>query len=389
MRVVVVGAGIGGLAVAIGLQRAGNDVVVLEEASALRSSGAAVSIWFNGAAALSMLEVGLSGHGRRIDRLRMLRPDGAVWSEIDAARLASRFGVEARTIARRDLIELLAGRLDPQTVRFAASVRSVRPGQDQATVELDGGETIGADLVVGADGQRSRVRPAVTSLPGPRPTGWASWQGLTPVELAVTGGTDSLYAVGPEAAVGLMPAGEGLLQWWFDVRWPTEAEPASVLGWLRACFSSWGSPVADLLASISEEDLELFPHVTSSVPVLLHRGRVVLIGDAAHAMPPALAQGANQTLDDARVLAEALAHRRVDAALAEYQRRRRRRAAAVVRVASLPWFEWYGAAARMGRHWRPPVRVTTALYGAAIGAASSRLGPGRSRQPGPGHVSLG
>jgi 2-polyprenyl-6-methoxyphenol hydroxylase-like FAD-dependent oxidoreductase len=113
---------------------------------------------------------------------------------------------------------------------------------------------------------------------------------------------------GRQGACGLMPAGEGLLQWWFDVRWsPADQRPVEPLAELRHRFGPWASPVPEVLAAAAEDDLDFFGHHWNKVRPVWGEGRITLAGDAAHTMPPTLGQGANQTLEDAWVLGRELA----------------------------------------------------------------------------------
>jgi FAD-dependent urate hydroxylase len=105
---------------------------------------------------------------------------------------------------------------------------------------------------------------------------------------------------------------------------------------LRDRFGSWMAPVPDLLEVIAAEDVHAWPYVRHQVPRSLFAGRVVLVGDAAHAVPPTLSQGANQALDDAVVLSERLRSEPVDTALGSYQRTRRWRVRAMSRLAAAP-----------------------------------------------------
>jgi FAD-dependent urate hydroxylase len=374
VRVVIAGAGIAGLALAGGLQGRDHDVTVVEEAPELRTGGAAISVWNNGGLALRNLGTELDGHGRVIDRLEFWSSKGSCVGRVDAARLNRSFGIDAVTIPRSELLEHLADRLRPGTIRFGAPCEGVHSLGDGAAVELAGGESVGADVVVGADGHRSVVR-SLFAPPRPlTPTGWASLQGLTAVPLALTEGTTSIYATGAEGGIGLMPAGGGLLQWWFDVPLPPDPLPSSVASWLRNRFARWRPPMRDLLDFIADGDIEPFPHGWHSVPRRLQRNHIVLIGDAVHAIPPVLAQGANQSIEDARVLRRELeVSPSVSGALEGYQRNRRRKVVEVSRVARWPMLQLYGLASRLPRKTSIPEKICTWSWGTMMQTFSSTL----------------
>ncbi len=374
MRIVIAGAGIAGLALAGGLQRRQHDVTVIEEAPQLRTGGAAISVWNNGGLALRRLGSDLDGHGRVIDRLESWSSKGSCVGWVDAARLNRKFGIDAVTIPRRDLLEHLTARLEPGTIRFATPCRGVRSSADGAVAQVEGAEDLEADLVVGADGHRSVVRSLFAPPGSTTPTGWASLQGLTAVPLALSDGTTSIYATGQEGGIGLMPAGGGLLQWWFDVPWPPDPLPSSVTSWLRDRFARWRPPMRDLLDNIADVDIEPFPHGWLSVPRRLQANRVVLIGDAVHAIPPVLAQGANQSIEDAWVLCRELeASASTSDALESYQKERRRKVAGVSRMARLPMLRVYGLASRLPRKVAIPETICTWSWGTMLRTHSSTL----------------
>lgn len=161
--------------------------------------------------------------------------------------------------------------------------------------------------MVGADGQGSVVRRNVHDPAPATDTGWATWQGLSPILPELANGTTGRLVVGDAGLVGLMPAGSGLLQWWFDVRWPAQGcDVASPVAGLRDQFSHYAEPVLSLLELISDEMTGFFPHVLHSVSNQWGKGRTTLLGDAAHVFPPSQAQGANQAFEDAWILARAL-----------------------------------------------------------------------------------
>lgn len=340
MRVVVVGAGIGGLALTVGLHRRRHEVVVLERAPALRTGGAAVTLWSNGTAALHALaDVDPTPHGRVLTSLRTVTPEARQLLHVDVAALSRRLGSPTACVPRDRLLLLLAALLPEFTVRLAHRVTGVSTGDARdAQVLLADGRHLAADLVVGADGTGSAVRAALApGGAGPRPTGWTSWQGLSRVLPDVAASSTALGVLGPEGYVGLIPAGDGLLQWWFDVpeRPPADMSPLVAL---RTRFASWPGPVAELLRSIDQDTLSPWEHLSQPVATTWGRGAITLLGDAAHTMPPSLSQGVNSTLQDAAVLAASLdtvaAGHPLAPALRRYEATRARQVRPVARLAA-------------------------------------------------------
>lgn len=307
MRVVIIGAGIGGLAAARALLADGHDVAVFERANGLRTEGAAVTLWSNGTGVLDDLGVSLDGVGSPIDVLQQCAYDGRVLATVDVARSAAHYRQRNVCLPRRRLLERLADGLPDGVVTFGRPCTAVADLGDGVRATFADGSAVTGDLLIGADGRNSVVREAVWDRDPAEPTGWATWQGATPVAIDVTSGRTGIMLVGPEGSCGLMPCGEGLLQWWFDVRWtPGTTLPAWPVARLREQFGGWTAPVPQVLAAVSDADAGFFPHVRHAVPATWGKGRITLAGDAAHSMPPTRAQGANQALEDAWFLARTL-----------------------------------------------------------------------------------
>ncbi|OPC80478.1 hypothetical protein B4N89_05505 [Embleya scabrispora] len=357
MRILVIGAGIGGLAAARALHTDGHDVTVYERASALRTSGSALTLWSNGTGILADLGVPTEGLGAPIDLLEQRDYDGRVLMRIDVSLAAIRYGHPHLATPRRDLIRRLAEalpthRVDTEvntdsetkganenaattTIAFDKPCTAIAQSPDHARATFADGSTDAADLIIGADGARSVVRRHVWGSDPTTPTGWVTWQGLTPIDIDVVHERRGLMIVGPEGMCGLMPAGNGLLQWWFDVRRdPAEPPPASPIAALRKRFGHWAAPVPHVLATVTDADVEYFAHHRHKVPRTWSLGRTTLLGDAAHTMPPTVAQGGNQALEDAWALARALRRTAdIPEALADYRSSRARRASLTARRA--------------------------------------------------------
>ncbi|MEV4801637.1 FAD-dependent monooxygenase [Nonomuraea sp. NPDC049421] len=307
MDVIVIGAGVGGLAIAHVSMAGGHRVRVYEQAPERRTGGKALLVWSNGNAILDDLGISLADVGARIDRIDALTSTGRLRTTMDLAHAAARYGFPTRAVPRRHLLDRLAAGLPDGVVRHGMACRDVRQDADGVTATFADGSTATGDVLVGADGHHSVVRRHLWGEGTVRPATFGTWQGLSPIDIEITDTTRHLMISGPEGACGLMPAGDGLLQWWFDVRWsPADPRPAAPLAELRRRFGHWRSPVSDVLAAAKEEDLEFFGHHWNKVPAVWGAGRITLAGDAAHTMPPTLGQGANQTLEDAWVLGRAL-----------------------------------------------------------------------------------
>jgi len=335
MDVMIAGAGVGGLALARGLAGAGHRIRVLEKATDARSGGSAVTIFSNGAAAVAGIGAPLGELGGRIDTMRFHTAAGEVLFSVDLTVMARRTGFPVATVPRERLIAHLTAGLADGTVAYGREVTTVDVRDDGVTVTDARGGRHDAAVLAGADGHRSAVRRAVLNDVPAKDCGWATWQGLTPVLPELADGSTGICVVGKAGLCGLMPAGDGLLQWWFDIHRPLDGPPATALA---DRFAGYGSHVSALLEQIRDEDLEYFRHVVHEVPDRWGTGAATLLGDAAHVFPPSQAQGANQALEDAWLLSRALldgdAGIDLPSTLRRYEARRARRVRRVSRMAA-------------------------------------------------------
>jgi FAD-dependent urate hydroxylase len=358
MKVLISGAGIGGLAAARALIADGREVTVFEQAAELRHGGAAVTLWSNGTGVLSELGVSLDKVGAPIDVLETRDHRGKLLVSIDVAQAAARHGHPHVCLPRARLLELLASGLPAGTIAFGRAARSAEaPAEEDAAaappaavrVTFADGGTADGDLLVAADGRGSAVRDRLWGGDPGRPTGWATWQGISPLPSEITASHRSVLFVGKPGTCGLMPAGDGLLQWWFDLRWtPGTPPPAKPLAMLRERFADWAPPVREVLAAVTDDETGFFPHVRHPVPRTWGSGRITVIGDAAHSFPPTRAQGANQALEDAWALAAALRQAATEqtgteTALRAFEGARSRKASVVARQAGSEDYNRYGA----------------------------------------------
>ncbi|HZC92971.1 MAG TPA: NAD(P)/FAD-dependent oxidoreductase [Mycobacterium sp.] len=334
LRILVVGAGVSGIAAARGLLRDGHDVTVYDQRPNATAGGGAVTIWSNGATVLDQLGVDMTGAGQRLSTVRVMTSSGRPIATLDLNTLVNRLGAPVRMVPRRVLLERLLDGFPADRIRCGARAVRVVDRPDGVRVDFEDGSWDHGDLLIGADGLHSVVRDVVGAQPA-KPTGWCSWQGL--VTLAeVADPHVAVMMIGEHGNLGLWPAGGSNLQWWFDLPWsPSFVRPEKPLEMIRAHFSGWSDVVDEVLATLTDDHLtpSPFPHFRHPIPPA-GQGAVTLLGDAAHVMPPTLAQGTNQALLDAMVLRKALSDKRIGdhdiaGALRWYENTRRRKVKAV------------------------------------------------------------
>lgn len=347
-RVVIIGAGIGGLAAACALRQRGFEVTIFERAEKLEEVGAGLQIGPNGVRVLRALGLG--------DALRhnAFEPTDMVSLKWDDASLRFRepmrgyylekFGVPYMTAHRADIHAMLREAVGEVPLRLSAHCVGADTVDGTAVARFADGTQAEADIVIGADGIRSTIRAQKFGADVPRFTGMMAWRAMVPMDCVPTrvgpGGSVALARgeyvgwIGPNGHVITYPiggAGDTLnifgghyTDEWVDESW---SAPSS-RGELIAAKAGWNEALLGMFAHVEHlfkwgiYDRDPLPQWTS--------GRVTLLGDAAHPTMPTLAQGANMAIEDGYVLAHALAqHDDVDAALSAYVGARQPRTARV------------------------------------------------------------
>ncbi|WP_309113003.1 FAD-dependent monooxygenase [Saccharothrix sp.] len=338
MRAVVVGGGLGGVSAAVALRAVGWEVVVLERAASFGEVGAGIGVMPNAMRALGVL--GLADEVRRIGTGRV---GGGVrdWRGRALVRVAA--GEHVVAVHRADLHRVLRRALPERCLVTDTEVTAV--------------DDLDADLVVGADGIWSRVREVLfPGLPRPVYAGATAWRSVTSVPFARDLEVNQTLGAGTE--FGILPLGDDRVYWYAATVAPErgvveggEADPDGELGEVRRLVGDWHRPIGDLLdATPADAVLRHDIHELREQPPSYAKGRVALLGDAAHAMTPYLGQGACMAIEDGVVLAAALARfGTVAEALAHYDRERRPRGLAVARMSRL--------AGRFGHRLRNPAAI--------------------------------
>jgi 2-polyprenyl-6-methoxyphenol hydroxylase-like FAD-dependent oxidoreductase len=339
LRVGIVGAGIAGLVLAIRLQGLGFRPTLIEARprAALEGEGLFLMLAPNGMTGLRMigLDERVAAAGIATTEIELCDASGRRIALIDQRDHADAFGAESVTIGRGALLAALldeAERLDID-LHFGTPAGAPRDRADAVEIEA-GGRGFAFDLLVAADGLRSGVRQtAFPDFPRARFTGLTGHGGFAEApRVPATGGTMRMI-FGHRGFFGYIRHGSGPVLWYDSVPGEgPEADPEPRAEWLRQVHRDDPAPVGEILDAVRSVPRDYPLHELPPLPVW-SRGRVALIGDAAHATPPHAGQGAAMAIEDALVLAGCLAHAGVvPSALARFETLRRPRVAEVARL---------------------------------------------------------
>ena len=346
-KVLIAGGGIGGLAAAIALLQRGFDVEIYEQAGELREIGAGIQISPNGNRALDALGVfealqalSCGADGKEI----RLWNTGKTWKLFDLGDEAVRkYGFPYMTVFRPDLLRVLGDevrRLKPDAIHLGARSIGVGETADGVALELADGRKIHGDVLIGADGVHTRIRPALFGADETLFSGMVAWRALIPMEALPERFSRSVAVnwIGPGGHLVHYPVQGGRIMnfvgttegnTWAAPPWSAPATREEC----AAAFAGWHDDIHTMLRHA--------PAVTKWALCgrrfldTWTRGRATLLGDACHPTLPFLAQGAVHAIEDAVVLARCLEkYADVPGALRRYDEVRRPRAHRMVRGAA-------------------------------------------------------
>jgi len=324
-RILIVGAGIAGLAAARALHLRGFEPELVERAPSFRTTGGGIAVQPNGLCVLHALGLGVDAEhaGTRIRHWNFADARGGRLSRTDLDAL---WGTEAPFIgiARHELCRILVDGARATPCRLGVSVESLSQSDGLVSVRFSDGSEREYDLVVGSDGVHSTVRALAFASGDIIRAGQTAWRTLARCR---PGGDELTFFVGDASFFGLCPVGDGSTYGFANVSEPgLPDDVAGRLGRLRARFASYGRPVQDFLDSIESDEQIHCSSIEWIAEQVWSTRRIVLIGDAAHACLPMMGQGGSMALEDACVLAESLALATdVDTAVEAFVARRRPR----------------------------------------------------------------
>lgn len=338
--VLVAGGGIGGLATAAALVTAGHPVTVLERADQLIDVGSGLVLSPNGIRALDAIDATL---GQRVRRAGHVVPPGAVRPLLTATgrvisaepvgEIGARYGVPQVSILRSALQTALLNYVEDAgaLVLTGRTVREYHDLGDRVVVRTSDGDAHTGDVLVGADGVQSVIR---TLLLGEAPATYRGYSSVRGRSQASAEYPHGFVANGKGVQLFVAPVGGGQLYWTAKIsasrnEWPAKGRQQAIAD-LRALLHGWHAPIAAVVHDAAPDDIAVTDIHDREPDERWTDGRVVLVGDAAHPMVPALGQGANMALEDGVVLARHLGHPDLPAGLRSFVSDRFARTARVV-----------------------------------------------------------
>lgn len=330
MKAIIIGAGIGGMSSALALEKIGFTTEVFEAVKEIKPVGAAISIWPNGVKCLNTL--GLA------DKLRAIGGNmqsmayheyqlGKPLTQFSMQPLIQRVGERPYPVARAELQSMLIDHYGRSRINFGRRLQHIAQTSNGVQITFEDGSQAEADFLIAADGTHSVARNYILGeKKARRYAGYVNWNGLVTIDETIAPADQWTTFVGEGKRVSLMPVSGQRFYFFFDVPLAKglEEDRESVKDDLTRYFSGWCPAVQKLIAAID-------PQTTNRVEIhdiepfdTIVKGRVALLGDAAHSTTPDIGQGGCAALEDSVVLASILSCHSlgIEDALQRYQQRR-------------------------------------------------------------------
>lgn len=338
MEIAIIGAGMGGLTTGIALKKFGHQVTIYEQTQQILPVGAAISLWSNGVKCLNYL--GLTEQvaklGGQMDHLAYVDGlSGDIMTQFSLYPLIEEVGQRPYPVSRAELQNMLMDEFGREDIQLGKKMIALEDQTDQVKITFADGSEVLTDLLVGADGTHSMTRTYVLDEQVERRyAGYVNWNGLIEISEDLAPAEQWTTFVGEGKRASLMPVSDHRFYFFFDVPLPVglENDRSQYQRLLKEYFEGWCPQVQHLIDSIDEQktnrveihDIEPFAH--------FYKGRVVIVGDAAHSTTPDIGQGGCQAMEDAIYLARALQINTLGLqdALKRYQNKRNERTGEMV-----------------------------------------------------------
>ena len=362
LKVVVIGAGIGGLTTGIALKQLGYEVEIYDRVSELRPAGAGISLWSNGVKVLNQLGLGeeMAAIGGQMNRMEYRSHKDESLANIPLEPLFERVGQRPYPVARTDLQKMLLTAFGEDNVHLKMKCVEVLQSEKEATAIFEDGSTATGDLVIGADGIHSMTRAYVLGKPiDLRYAGYVNWNGLVNADSMLCEADNWVLYVGEGKRASMMPVGGDRFYFFFGVPMDrekargTETAPEDRREELSRYFADWPTAVQSLIKALDPTQTNRLEICDIDPPERLVKGRIAVLGDSAHATTPTLGQGGCQAMEDALMLSRYLVTTNisVEDALLRYEKARKSRTADLVMKARKRTDTIYGKDERVTQDW--------------------------------------
>jgi 2-polyprenyl-6-methoxyphenol hydroxylase-like FAD-dependent oxidoreductase len=336
-KVLIIGGGIGGLATTLALRQAGFDVQVFESVPEIRVVGAGLALWSN--ALDAMQRIGLAEAIQAVSRpaaYRIIRTaSGELLTKVDINQMGNGLSSPLVHMHRGDLQIVLLQAVGIATIQQGARCVGFRQDSKGVWAQFADGHEVHGDLLVGADGVHSVIRQQLFSEARLRFVGQSSLRGIAQISSTQLAEDMASETWGFGQRIGLFPLSHGRVYWFFTLnaarRDKIQGTAAERKQQIQEILKDWHDPIPSIIQATEAETI-IDTNLNELAPLgQWHSGRVVLLGDAAHAMTPNLGQGACQALEDAVTLGQCLQEEDdVEAALNRYESKRVERARRVI-----------------------------------------------------------
>lgn len=328
MRVLIIGAGVAGLTLMGLLRQRGFNPTLVERAPAFGDVGYVIVIWPSGSSILKGMGIyeRLMGEGRKFTNYYVSNYKGEVINTYSIDPVAEKYG-PIISIYRPELVDTLLDSIDPGFIKMNTTVDRIEQTPDEAIVEFDNGEIEKFDVVVGCDGVRSKTRYQIFGHKPLTYSGMAGWGFWVDPDLSKTDGIVEYWGKG--RFIGIWPT-KGRLSVFTSVRVPQNTPDPSEnrIQRIRECYRDFGGVIPQILDQLGDPHQIYHDDYNDLQIDSWSKGRVVLVGDSAHAVLPNAGAGVSMALESASVLAEELCRadsKYVEHAFHKYEQRRKPR----------------------------------------------------------------
>jgi 2-polyprenyl-6-methoxyphenol hydroxylase-like FAD-dependent oxidoreductase len=332
-KIIIVGGGIGGLATAVALRQRGFQVAVFEQGEELREIGAGLSLWPNATRVLSTFGLlhEVLDRSEVLKRLHLRTWNGELLSEV---RTIGDFGTPSLCVHRADLLSILAQQIPDDCIHLGEKFENFELHKAVVTATFSSSRKAEGRALIGADGLNSTVRARILGFSKPLYRGYWACRGIANFLLPKEYSHTATESWGHGQRFGIEPMGCGRVFWYATAN-AQEGQLGNQSEWkdeLREKFKEWASPVPEVIEATEPEAI-LKHEIVDRRPVRRWgKGRVTLLGDAAHPTTPNLGQGACLAIEDALILAQCLTRKvEIETRLREYEARRFKRTAFITR----------------------------------------------------------